>query len=387
MKCQFILDKKFRQGRRFKLVEWNQLHPSQKQLLSGLYDEAEVYGLFEPINQTQALTYKVAYREVAMLFLHLQHFEKLPHYFIAAGTHNITGTLIRLVLDEIIEIESETGYMAGAMAVPVIYGEDIFEENYLPDHLSKLSVSAMYYAWMLWETNLQSVAAKLYAYNSLPWDGPMKARFNKTNTVEAFLFSRITEEEQKILDEHWNLNSIIQRRSWLSWSKKSIKEDLPLSSTFTCKLYISSLIYDLPEVFKRFIPVISSSSAFSFKIGDSIEGLLRPDKMVAYFYTKESLLNTAALLEESLGSYPPQGVPFTMQLDKSGLLSYGEDPPQSEVLKSIDGGSWRASLTDQIALAMNQARSDKLDWQQSIRFIHAMLQTTGVNSHTWAPVK
>ena len=382
MKCRFILDKKFRQGSLYKLTEWDQLGSYQKELLVGLENEADVYGLFEPVSDTSNLTFKVAYREVAMLYLHFQYNNKLPHYFIVSVNKNITEILIRLILDEIIQIEGETGYVSGAAALPVLYGENIFEEHTVPGYLSALSFKAIYYAWMLHDADLTSITQKLYSFNTVPWDAFMKSRFYETHSIKEFLFSRVNETSRHMLDEQWQTYPNDENKYWLSWSRH-LPGQLLQERSHTCKLYISPHINDLPEIFRRFIPVISASQAFSFKAGNSLQGLLRPDKMVAYFYSKEALFYTAGLLREELGNYPSQGVPFTTQLDETGLLSYGEDPPVTEVLSSVDGGSWRTFITDQLALAIVQARKNKLSWQQTMGFIRAMLLTEGVDSYNW----
>ncbi|MCW3120263.1 MAG: hypothetical protein JWM28_4345, partial [Chitinophagaceae bacterium] len=80
-------------------------------------------------------------------------------------------------------------------------------------------------------------------------------------------------------------------------------------------------------------------------------------------------------------------VPFSAQLDKSGLLSHGEDPPKADMLDLIEGGSWRTRVTDQLALAILQAKKNQLNWQQSVGFIRAMLLSAGIDSYQWIPVK
>lgn len=367
----------------YKLLEWNQLSRYQKELLSGLHDESEVYGVFEPASASTELTFKVAYREVAMLYLHLEHFHKLPHYFIVSGTRNINEVVARLILDHIIQIEWEGNYVSGPEALTAIYGEAVFEEQKLPNYLSDLSRKAIYYAWMLNETDFGSVASRLYTFNTIPWDAFEKATFYSTHSVKEFLFSRAKEAARQTLDKQWYPFSDQEKNSWLSWMRSSPEKSSTGDSTFIYKLYISPYINDLPEVFVHFIPVISASAAFSFKVGSTIEGLLRPDKMVAYFDTREALLQTAGILETELSGYPAQGVPFTTQLDTTGLLSYGVDPPQTDVLNLIEQGSWRTTITDHLALAILKSKKQQLHWPQAMGFIRAMLLTAGIDNYQW----
>ncbi|MCW3119189.1 MAG: hypothetical protein JWM28_3271, partial [Chitinophagaceae bacterium] len=267
MKCRFLLNEKFRQGLVYRLTEWNQLNNQQKVLLSGLHDEAEVYGVFEPADSSSELTFKVAYREVAMLYLHLQHFNKLPHYFIVSGGDHINDTVAQLLLNDIIQIAWEGSYVGGTAALSAVYGENIFTEPQLPGFLSDLSFKAIYYAWMLQDTNLRSVAGKLYAFNTVPWDASMKLAFYDTQRVEEFLFSRTDTAGRKSMDQQWYTDADTEKSSWLSWARRIPGKSSLLHSGGNYKLYISPVINVLPEVFMRFIPVISVSKAFSFKVG------------------------------------------------------------------------------------------------------------------------
>ena len=367
----------------YKLVEWNRLSGYQKGLLSGLHDEAEIYGVFEPVSVSAELTFKVAYREVAMIFMHLQQFDKLPHYFIVSGTQSSNEVLARLLLDNIIEIEWKGNYVSGPLALPAIYGETIFEEDKIPDHLSELSLKAIYYAWRLDETDFRSVSYKLYTFNTIPWDISEKLAFNNKHSVKEFLFSATDTTFRQVMEKQWNAFGDHDTNYWLSWDRSFTAKPIRSNSKYSYKLYISPLVNDLPEIFKRFIPVISASDAFHFKAGATIEGILRPDKLVAYFYTSEALMDTTAILQKELSGFQAHGVPFSAQSDANGLLSHGADPPSTDVLHSIEGGSWRTKIADQLALAILQAKKQQLNWQQTIGFIRAMLLTAGIDSNHW----
>jgi hypothetical protein len=96
-------------------------------------------------------------------------------------------------------------------------------------------------------------------------------------------------------------------------------------------------------------------------------------------------MQTAALLKKELSVYIAQGVPFTAQIDEKGLLSWGTDPPSSDVLTAIEGGSWRLKVTDQLALAIIRAQTDELDFQQTILFVRAKLFSVGISAEDWTP--
>jgi len=83
----------------------------------------------------------------------------------------------------------------------------------------------------------------------------------------------------------------------------------------------------LPDVWLAIIEALTIGSAGAFKIGATVYGLLRPDKIVAYCTSFEALTDTASRLQAALSECPAQGVPFTAAIDSNGLLSWGMDPP------------------------------------------------------------
>ena len=387
MENNFLLKEKFRPGSMYHLVEWNQLNPEERKTLTGLYDEVDVYGIFQPAFTSPALTAKVAYREVALLYLHLQQSDLLPRYLIASGEQRLHETIVQLVLDSILEIEFNGDFVSGPAAVKAIFGNGFFESSVIPDRLSKLSMEGIQYAWTLRNPDARSIANKLYSFNTTPWDASARSDFYATYTVKKFLFPDSDISLNQLLNEQWNFLNANGKKAWLSWIRPTVNQSLSTQpGDFNFKLYISPIIKDLPEVFRLTVPIISSSPAFSFKVGGELPGLLRPDKMVVYFENKEALKETAAILEKELAGYSAQGVPFTSQLDKTGLLSWGSDPPESDVLTLIEGGSWRTKVTDQLALAIIRAKADRLDRQQAIHFIQAKLSAAGINTVDWTPM-
>ena len=102
-----------------------------------------------------------------------------------------------------------------------------------------------------------------------------------------------------------------------------------------------------------------------------------PEKAIAYFEDEESLRVTVQALEKEISKFSAQGVPFTKQFDTRGLLSGGVDP--------ADGGSWRMMLTNQLAKAIIQAKTDRLNIQDTMDFIRAKLYLQGIDINEWVP--
>jgi len=382
-----FVKEKLRQGSSYLLVEWNELDITEQKMLSGLNDEAEVYGIFQPLFSSSHLTKKVAYKEVALLYLHLKKTNNLPHYLFLSPEEKLNETITQLVLDNILEIEYEGNFVSGTAAIKAIFGEAFFENEIIPNYLSKLSMGAIQYALLLRDLDMRSLSRKLYTFNTTPWDEYAKSKFYAEHSIKEFLFSSENKEINDLLNEFWESN-LSEKKYWLSWWKKKINEDFSITSNKpTFKLYISPVISDLPKVFQHVIPILSASSVFNFKIGGNIEALLRPDKMVVYFESFERLMETASLLKKELTGYRSQGVPFTSQIDEQGILSWGVDPADTDVLSTIEAGSWRLKVTDQLALVILQAQKDKLNLQRSIQFIKAKLLSVGINTENWTSVE
>lgn len=369
-------------------MEWNHLSPAEQGMLSGLYDEDEVYGIFEPLISSAHITKKVAYTEVALLYLHLKETNYLPHYLFLSAGEKLNETITQLVLDEILEIECEGSFASGTAAIKIFFGETFFENHIVPNHLSKLSMEAIQYALLIKDPDLRSLSQQLYTFNTTPWDANTKSGFYAKHSIKQFLFPDSSIELNNLLSSHWESNNLSEKKYWLSWWKKKSIDNYGISSNKpTFKLYISPAIVDLPKVFEVSVRILSASAVFSFKIGGNVEALLRPDKMVVYFENFVSLMETATLLKKELTGYKTQGVPFTSQIDEQGMLSWGVDPADSDVLSAIEAGSWRMKVTDQLALAILQAQKDKLNLQQAIPFIRAKLLSAGINTESWTSIE
>jgi hypothetical protein len=126
------------------------------------------------------------------------------------------------------------------------------------------------------------------------------------------------------------------------------------------------------------------------KIGMDAAGLLRPDKIVAYFGSREDLDTAARELANELQGCPAHGVPFTAGIDDDGLLSWGIDPPESErPLSWLDRESWRLwiakSLGAALALAKGAARPLAQQVVEPWRFAVERVRRHGVDVDTWTP--
>jgi hypothetical protein len=137
---------------------------------------------------------------------------------------------------------------------------------------------------------------------------------------------------------------------WYAFSRRHT----PVQLTAACKLYVSPRPEALADAFPQIVAELVEASVRSFKVGRGSDGLLRPDKVIAYFDSRSELDTVARGLERGLRGCPAQGVPFTAELAGDGLLSWGVDPPLGHPAMS-----WRAWVTGRLAerLVAHQAVS------------------------------
>jgi hypothetical protein len=381
MNIRRILKERFRTSPMYELREWHVLSQHERELISGLHDEDDVYGVFSPTIPGSSLSVKVAYHEMALVYFHLTQSSKLPHYLTASQDNSFNQAMTRMVLDQVLEIEWNGKFVSGPHATEVIFGQSLYANERLPDFIAGLSRQGIEYVLHLDTTEIKTVANRLYTYNTIPWDSSLKINFSEHTDIRDFVFSASANSFISLLNKEWHLINDPETDYWLGWTRRHFANTSPT----IYKLYISPVIHDLPQVINVVLPILTSSAAFSFKIGNSIQGLLRPDKMVLYFNDKSSLLQTGEELKDKLKDYRVQGVPFTAQIDDKGILSWGVDPPGSDILESIEGGSWRCKVTDQIALAVVQSKTEDLDQRQTIDFISSRLFVAGINPYDWTP--
>ncbi|MGH7248249.1 MAG: hypothetical protein ACREH9_09110, partial [Pseudomonadota bacterium] len=115
-------------------------------------------------------------------------------------------------------------------------------------------------------------------------------------------------------------------------------------------------------------------------------GLLRPDKLVVYFWSFDSLQETARQILTRLGSCPAHGVPFTAGITDDGLLSWGFDPPPDKgALAWRERESWRLWITNRLATALLSARKTAAGGIEPWQFALDRLRLENIDTATWAP--
>jgi hypothetical protein len=155
----------------------------------------------------------------------------------------------------------------------------------------------------------------------------------------------------------------------------------------TYKPFVSPRPEHIRDAFHALVRALADLGGADFKVGQDAAGLLRPDKMVVYFASREQLDRAAAVVLARLDGCPAHGVPLTAGIDAAGLLSWGIDPPQNErALSWLGPESWRLWLATKLADAMAFAktcgtRREIADWQ----FARERVRRLGVDVERWTP--
>ena len=150
---------------------------------------------------------------------------------------------------------------------------------------------------------------------------------------------------RRLLESAYEASSL---PGWYAFARTGV----PVQLAAACKLYVSPSPAALADAFPRIVAELVRAEVRSFKVGRGIEGLLRPDKVIAYFDRRDDLDRVADALERVLSGCPAQGVPFTADIAGDGLLSWGVDPPLGHAALS-----WRSWVTKKLAASLTARRA------------------------------
>lgn len=357
---------RFRSSPSVELKRLADLEADQRESFRELEEDPDFYGLFvakPPLRMNvQSVT-----RPVAELFQRLTTPSRLDA---------IDGDVVDLVLDGILEIEREDVFVYGADALTAICAPRADAEPH--DAIAKLSRDALLHAQDVVTTDPQALAMALYFYNHIPLSPFWRTRFASPEAILAHLGV-----EALRLDREWIASPDTTR--WHAWfSRTHVTRG---RSDVTWKLYVSPRPEHVRDAFAIVTRELAAFPGVSFKIANDAAGMLRPDKLVAYFVTREDLENAAEILHRELAGCDAQGVPFTASLDASGLLSWGLDPPDdAQALRWMYRSSWRLWLVQRLGAAMSVAKlARSAAAVEPWRFAIERARRHGVDVETWTP--
>jgi hypothetical protein len=374
----------------YELVLYDRLTSSQQTCLHDLLKEPDFYGILRPLNAYETgLGIKSVCCNTALLYLTLQQAGTIPTYLRNIYQDNTEEFIYQLVIDNILQVENQGKFVSGIKAISLFPSRHQINHDQLlgTGKIAQLSLNALKYAQALAIDDSSKLSARLYFYNRFPITPKLLHLYPSEIEIAEYLQISSYHLAGKLLQKHWREATSTQGDDfWRTWKSLENLESLNSQEKATYKLYISPRFEALGEVFPTLVQIFTELQVPQFKVGGKqIAGLLRSDKIIAYFGDFDSLKKTADLIMTSLPNIPSQGVPFTSELDENGLLSWGIDPPSNEqALKWQERESWRVWLTNRLAIGIMSAKnahSSLEPWQ----FALYRLQQEGVDSKTWQP--
>jgi len=375
-----ILDATFRSNPSYELVVFDRLSSDERELLSSLQEDPDLYGILRPRGQS-VLPIKSVCRETALLYLTLQIPGKIPDYVKTRLGEQCNRAIAELVLDGVLEIDSNGMFACRSEAYDRIYEA---EPGYVAQGtIARLSLDALMYAQNLEINGSVELSARLYFFNRIPVSPYWVRMLPSPKDVAEYL--GLENGSMGRFERDWSTVSPPPLLDgWIAWRSHK-RQSLP-GSKFTYKLYVSPQCHFVREAFQATVGMLLESQAHHFKVGKDVYGLLRPDKMVAYFGSLDTLKEAAADMIRRLDGCPAQGVPFTAQLTDDGLLSWGIDPPaDQQTLVWQERESWRLWVTNRLATALLAAKHVHPRGAEPWRFALERLHLQGVDTDTWMP--
>lgn len=374
-----LLGYSFRSNPAYELVLYDRLPTGERLQLDELRSDPDFYGVLRPREGAQELGIKAVDRETALLFLTLRDAGRLPSYVgIVLGSETVR-TIARLVADGVLEVEIEGVFVSGA----AVFSGARESPGRGRGRLATLAVEALRYGQALAVDDPLLLSFRLYGYNRRPLTPNWKRRLASPGAVEKHLGIASGGRNRGSLDRFWT--PFPPSEAWLSWGSRFPQPSFQ-EGRVTWKLYVSPAPEALADCFGAILDALAAAGAPSFKIGAGAPGLLRADKLVAYFPSFDRLGAAAAAIASRLDGIPAQGVPFTSEIGGDGLLSWGVDPPEGGSSTSRGGGeSWRLWLTHRLARALLAARISGGEGTEPWRFALERLRLEGVDTETWTP--
>lgn len=357
----------------YELVLYDRLEPGVREALADLRKDPDFYGVLRP-REAAGLGVKSVDRETALLFLTLREPGPLPAYFERVAGVEAGRVMARLVADSVLEVERAGAFVSGPAAFDLLQGEEGSGER---GRLASLSIEALRYGQALDVSDPLRLSMRLYGYNRRPLTPAWKRLLPSAEAVERYLGCASGGTNKKLLDRGWSRFGA--SNEWISWRSRAADAVREAGGPgVTWKLYVSPAPEALADGFGRVLEALALARAPQFKIGADAVGLLRPDKIVAYFPTFERLALAADAIAKPLSGTPAQGVPFTSEIGGDGLLSWGVDPPGKE------RESWRFWLTHRLARALLAGKAAG-EGVEPWRFALERLRLEGVNTDSWTP--
>lgn len=285
--------------------------------------------------------------------------------------------LARLVLDGILEVEHQDTFLSGPEAHHLFFGT---VAPVPAGRLSQLSLAALRLAVATGVDEPRALADRLYRYNTRPASPAWRRRFGDAGAVARVVEGRgpaRAQSEDLVTFGH-------SPAAWRVWTDPRAAQ--PGRGRPTFKLYLSPDPGQIGEACRALRDLMGTRHGpFTMKVGRDLHGLLRPDKLVAYFVSSGRLHDAARRLTSVLAGMPAQGVPFTAALTEDGLLSWAADPGSAvEPPGPRRRESWRTWVADHLAAGLATALHAGAA-VPPVQFALDRIRLDGVDPVTWTP--
>lgn len=378
-----LLGRRFRAGKGHELVPFDRLEEAQQQALDELQAEADFFGLLRPAGGGSG-SWKSVNRDTALLLYTLATPGPLP-FFVRRSPEAEVG-ITQLVLDGVLEVESEARFVSGVEALSLL-------EASRPDkpghRLAQLSRQALHLAVAAQPADPAVLADQLYHFHRRPLTPRWSALLAHPEAVLGLAGLAKGSRARLEIDTQWEIRPSTApgttQTGWIYFHRRGPR-GVPRAAgqPLSYKLYVSPEVEALAEVLPRVLTVATRRGVTQGKLGADAAGLLRPDKLVFYLSDLDRLLAVARELETELAGVAAHGVPFTAPIDPAGLLSWGADPPASERPLAWQGPeSWRTWLVGRLAAAI--AAAGAVEPQAGAHFALTRLRSDGVDVERWLP--
>lgn len=369
---------RYRSNPNYELIALDNLSSKEQTELTGLKKDPHFYRILRP--NKAGLTMKAIGADTANLFLKLRLPFRLDNY-VDMTSKTTNKNIIQLVMNGVLEIESEKGFVSGIEAYSIFYKDryrSLIKNN---GNLTSLSIKALRYAQNLRLSDAIELSMRLYFYNRIPASKGCKNELSSKGKIASYLGIGVEGPSHPVVDRLMKITEFDSNQDWFYWRTL---DPFSKESEISHKLYISPHPTDVKKAFMGTVRLLVKNKFSAFKVGASKYGILRPDKMIVYFSSFSDLKSFSDQLHVLLEGIRAQGVPFTAILDYKGLLSWGMDPPAYMKLLPWDGPSWRRWLTNRLASSLIQASNTNCQlepWEFALKCI----KLDGVNPITWIP--
>jgi hypothetical protein len=373
-----LVDRIFRANPGYGLTLFDRLPLEQQQALAGLKEDPDLYGLLTAHNGS--LRTKAVSQQTALLFLSLQQPGRLPFYVLDHAAADLEGSVAQLISDGVLEVQLGDGFVSGPLAHGLLFPSSTEGEEEELGFLGRLSLEAIRYGACLDGLGTAELSRRLYFYNRIPVSGRWRSRIGSSDDLKQHW--RIPRGIESLRGgDRWRLIDL-GTDDWICWRQLGVT-GMTNERQATYKLYVSPKPDQVACSLAATVKVLINVGAPSLKIGGTLAGLLRPDKIVCYFDSFDQMSEAASELEPKLEGVAAQGVPFTSELAGEGLISWGVDPASNEgAFGWLGRQSWRLWVTNHLAASLVAAGSGSVSaW----RFALDRLSLEGVDPRTWAP--